>query len=134
MSQQNVEIALQAVLAWNDGGVDALVGYLDARVEWHPPGESMEPGTYHGHDGVRDYLGRTAEVFEEQRAEPFEVIDIDDQRVIAVVRLIGRSEHIAMEMTADWAWLITFGRRKKATRVDIFTDKQQALKAAGPEE
>jgi ketosteroid isomerase-like protein len=134
MSQENVEITWQASRAWNDGGVGAFIEFFEADVEWRPPSESMEPGIYRGHDGVRDYLGRTAEVFEEQRVEPLEVIDVDDQRVIAVVRLVGRSEHIAMEMTADWAWLITFGRRKKATRVDIFTNKQQALKAVGLEE
>ena len=56
MSQENVEFAWRASRAWNDGGIDALLEYLDADVEWHPPSESMEPGVYRGHDGVRDYL------------------------------------------------------------------------------
>jgi ketosteroid isomerase-like protein len=134
MSQENVDLAWRASWAWNDGGVDALIDYLDSDVAWHAPSESMEPGIYRGHDGVRDYLGRTSEIFEEQHAEPLDVIDIDGERVIAVVRLLGRSEHIATEMTADWAWLITFGPNKKATSVEIFTDKRQAFTAAGSEE
>ena len=131
MSQENVELGWQASWAWDDGGVDALVRYLDADVEWLPPRESMETGTYRGHDGVRDYLGRTAEIFGEQHAEPREVIDVDDDHVIAVVRLIAQSEHSAMELNADWAWLITFGANKKAIRIEIFTDKTQALAAVG---
>ena len=131
MSQENVELAWQASRAWNDGGVDALLQYLDADVEWHPPRESMEPGIYRGHDGVRDYLGRLAEIFEEQHVEPLEVIDVDDEHVISVVRVIGRSENSGMEITADWAWLITVGVNKKGIRVETFTDKAQALEAVG---
>ena len=36
-----------------------------------------------------------------------------------------------MEITADWAWLITFGANKKGIRVEMFTDKAQALEAVG---
>ncbi len=112
MSQENVELARRASWAWNDGGMDALLRYMDADVEWHPPADSMEAGVYHGHDGVRDYLGRPAEIFQESRLEPLEVIDVDDERVISVIRVIGRSENFG-EIDADFAWLITFGANGK---------------------
>jgi ketosteroid isomerase-like protein len=134
MSQENVELAGQVLRAFNDGGVDALVQYLDADVEWHPPPESMEPGIYRGHDGVRDYLGRLAEIFEEQRVKPLEVIDVDDDHVISIVRVIGRSVYSGIEINADWAWLITLGANKKGVRVKTFTDKAQALAAVGQAE
>jgi ketosteroid isomerase-like protein len=126
-----VEFAWQASRAWNDGGVEALLRYLDAGVEWLPPRESMEPGVYRGHDGVRDYLGRLSEIFEEAHVDPLEVIDVDDEHVISVVRVIGRSDNSGIEINADWAWLITVGANKKGTRVEIFTDKAQALEAVG---
>jgi ketosteroid isomerase-like protein len=75
--------------------------------------------------------GRLGEVFEERRVEPLEVIDVDDERVISVVRVMGRSEKFGTEITADWAWLITLGRNRKGVRVETFTDKPQALEAAG---
>jgi uncharacterized protein len=131
MSQENVEVAWRASRAWNDGGIEALLGYLDPDVEWHAPAESMEPGTYHGHDGVRDYLGRLGEVFDERRVEPLEVIDVDDGQVISVVRVVGRSEKFGTEVTADWAWLINFGANGKGVRIETFTDRAQALEAAG---
>jgi Ketosteroid isomerase-related protein len=131
MSQENVKLAWQVPQAWNDGGVDAVLRYLDADVEWRPPRESMEPGTYLGHDGVRDYLGRLAEIFGEAHAEALTVVDVGDDRVVLVVRVTARSEHSPVEVNADWAWLITFGANRKGIRVDTFTDKAQALEAAG---
>ena len=131
MSQENVELAWQASHAWNDSGLTGLIAYLDPAVEWHPPVESMEPGIDRGHEGVRDYLGRLGEIFEDRRVEPLEVIDVDDQRVISVVRVIAKSSKFDMEINADWAWLITVGSNKKGIRVDMFTAKSKALQAAG---
>ena len=54
MSEENVELAWRASHAWNEGGIEAFLSCLDPEVEWHPPAESMEPGNYHGHAGVRD--------------------------------------------------------------------------------
>ena len=131
MSEENVELAWRASRAWNEGGIEALLSYLDPQVMWHAPQESMEPGNYRGHAGVRDYLGRLAEVFsEEQRAEPVDVIDVDAERVIAVIRVMGRSEKFGTEIDAEWAWLIRV-RDGKGIEVWIFTDRAQALKAAG---
>ncbi len=90
----------------------------------------MEPGIYRGHDGVRDYVGRLAEIFD-ARVEPLEVIDVDDEHVISVIRVTGRSESSGMEINADWAWLIAIGANKKGIRVETFTDRAQALEAVG---
>jgi ketosteroid isomerase-like protein len=117
--------------AWNNGGVDALLQYLDANVDWHPPRESMEPGIYCGREGVRDYLGQLGEIAENAHLEPLAVIDVDNERVISVVCVMARSEHSAVEINADWAWLITVGRDRKGLRVETFTDKAQALTAVG---
>ena len=70
MSQENVELAWQAARAWNEGGIEAFLSYLDPEVIWHAPKESMEPGNYHGHAGVRDYFGRLTEVFDEHERSP----------------------------------------------------------------
>jgi ketosteroid isomerase-like protein len=129
MSQENVEFAWRASRAWNEGGIEGLLQYVDPEVEWHPPRESMEPGNYHGHAGVRDYLGRLGWVFEQQRAEPVDVIDVDAGRVISVIRVVGRSERFGTEIDAEWAWLIKV-REGKGIEVWIFTDRAQALEAA----
>jgi ketosteroid isomerase-like protein len=130
MSEENVELAWRASHAWNEGGVEALLTYLDPEVEWHPPRESMEPGNYRGHDGVRDYLGRLGEIFSQARVEPVDVIEVDAERVISVIRVIGRSEKFGTEIHAEWAWLIKV-RDGKGIEIWTFTDRAQALEAAG---
>jgi ketosteroid isomerase-like protein len=78
MSQENVELAWQAARAWNEGGVDEFLWYLDPEVMWHAPQESMEPGSYRGHAGVRDYFGRLTEVFNEQRGQALEAAGLSE--------------------------------------------------------
>jgi ketosteroid isomerase-like protein len=130
MSQENVELARRAFLGWNDRGVEALIDDMDPEVEFHAPKESMSPGVYRGHDGVREYFGRVGEMFEEQRVEAVDVIDVDDDCVIAVIRGFGRTPHFEAEVEVNWAWLITV-KDRKATRAMTFTDRRQALEAAG---
>jgi hypothetical protein len=89
MSEENVELALRAVHAWNDDGAAAILPYLDPEIEWHQPRESMEPRNYRGQAEVGDYLGRLAEIFSgAPRAEPVDVIDVEAERLIAVIRRI----------------------------------------------
>ncbi len=90
----------------------------------------MEPGIYRGHAGVRDYLGRLGEVFHEARVDSVDVIDVGDERVISVMRVIARSEKFGTEIDAEWAWLIKV-RDGKGIEVTTFTDRAQALEAAG---
>ncbi len=130
MSQENVEMARRSMLGWNERGVEALIANMDPEVEFHAPRESMNPGVYRGHDGVREYFGRVGEMFEELRVEGVDVIDVDDDRVIAVVRGIGRTLHFEGEVEVNWAWLIT-AKDGKATEMVTFTDRGQALEAAG---
>ena len=130
MSQENVEIVRRSILGWNERGVDALTEFLDAEVEFHPPKESMNPGVYRGPHGVRTYFDRLSEVMEDQRVESVDVIDADDDRVIAVVKAFGKTSHFRGEVEMNWAWLITV-HDGLATRVETFTDRAQALEAAG---
>jgi ketosteroid isomerase-like protein len=118
------------VLGWNDRGVDAFVENVAPDVEFHAPKESMEPGIYRGPDGVRTYWERTGEPFTERRVESVDVIDVDDTHVIAVVKAFVSTPHFAGEVEMNWAWLYTI-ENGLVTRAETFTDRQQALEAAG---
>ena len=129
MSSENVELARRAANAWNEGGTEAFLEYLDPGVVWEPPPESMEPGTYRGHDGVRNYIERLGEIFPERHVEPVEVIELDEDRVLALIRVFGKSERFGIEIDTTWAWLVRFSNGK-ATRIDVFVSKEAALEAA----
>ena len=66
--------------------MDARTEFLDAEVEFHAPEESdRTPGSITDLAG-RTYFDRLSEVMEEQRVESVDVIDVDNHRVIAVVK------------------------------------------------
>jgi len=89
----------------------------------------MEPGIYRGHDGMRDYLGRLGAVFEEQRVEVVDVTGVDDDVILAVVRISGKGAKFG-RIDAEWAWLITM-QDGMGIHVATFVDKQEALRVAG---
>jgi ketosteroid isomerase-like protein len=130
MSEENVEMVRSSILGWNDRGVDAFVENVAPDVEFHPPKESFEPGIYRGPDGVRTYFDRTGETFEERRVESVDMIEVDDNRVIAVVKVFVTTPHFAGEVEMNWASLVTI-ENGLMTRMETFTDRQQALEAAG---
>jgi hypothetical protein len=70
MSQENVELSLLAVDAWNRRDVEALIALADPDVEWHPALEEIvERKTYRGHAGMRQYFTDLAEEGAESRAD-----------------------------------------------------------------
>jgi hypothetical protein len=78
MSQENVEIVRRAGEAWQRGGIDAMLEFLDPGVEWRVRPDLPESGTYRGHEGVRRLFTRFEEVLEGQGYEPQEYIDAGD--------------------------------------------------------
>ena len=130
MSSGNAEVVRQAILGWNKDGVEALVPALDSDVEFHAPAESMNPGVYRGADGVRRYFGKLAEIVDDSRVESVDTFDVDENRLIADVRLSGKTEHFEERIEVNWAWLITM-KDEKAAEVRTFTDRSQALRFSG---
>src|SRR5215475_14264289 len=128
MSEENVEMVRRSILGWNDRGVDAVVENVAPDAEFHPPKETMNPGIYRGPDGVRTYWERVGETFEVQRVDSVDTIELDDTRVIAVVKAFGSTPHFAAQVEINWAYLITI-EDGLVTRTETFTDRQQALEA-----
>ena len=130
MSEENVELVRSSLLGWNDRGVAAFVENVAPDVEFRPPKESMEPGIYRGPDGMRTYFDRVGEMFEVQDVESVDMVDVDDTHVIAVLKVFVSTPHFAGEVEMNWAFVYTI-ENGLVTRAEGFTDKQQALEAAG---
>jgi hypothetical protein len=58
------------------------------------------------------------------------VVNLDDDRVISLIRVTSRDEMSGGEVNGEWAWLISV-RGGKCVKVRTFTDHGQALEAAG---
>ena len=92
----------------------------------------QESSVYHGHEGVRQNWREALSVFGEVDLDVEELIDCGG-RVVAVIceRETGRTSGAAVEPSHVAVWTLTDG---KVVRMQMFDDRDQALKAAGLED
>ena len=89
---------------------------------------AMKP-VYRGHDGVRQYWRENLSAFGAIDFEVEELIDAGDQ-VLAVIREreVGRASGVPVETTHLALYTLTGG---KVIQMQVFDDRQEALKAVG---
>jgi ketosteroid isomerase-like protein len=96
---------------------------LDPEVEW---GTLLE--TYHGPDGVREWVQTLNESFEDLRVELEEAAEVGDQVVsVAVVR--GRARLTGIDGEVRFANLWTFSEGR-VVRCESFQTLDEAMRAA----
>ena len=99
MSQENVEIALAAVDAWNRGDREAFMALWDEEAEFYPLRAQLEGESYRGHDGLERFLDELAEDFEDVRFEIDEARDAGEQVVgIGRFRARGRASGVDLNV------------------------------------
>jgi ketosteroid isomerase-like protein len=89
----------------------------------------MDGRDYRGHDGVRQWFEDWGSAWEDYSGEPEEFIDVDDDRVIAVLRIRAKGRRSGLEIDRQDAILYVM-RDGKMARLDYYNSKQQALDAA----
>jgi ketosteroid isomerase-like protein len=132
MSQENVEAFKRFVDANNRREVEAMLGELDADVEWQSAILGSLGGTTtvnRGHDGVREVFRDLYEAFSKFHFEFSEIRDLGD-RVVAIGRWITRGEESGVETTQPLAVVVDF-KTGKAIRVRSYLDPREALEAVG---
>lgn len=84
-----------AYSAFNRGDMDAAVERLDPHIEWTEPVEFPGGGTYHGREGVKQYLTQSRAAWAEVNSDPERFITAGNRIVVFVharVRPKGGSE------------------------------------------
>jgi ketosteroid isomerase-like protein len=125
MGIDNVEIVRRGYRAFEEGGVEAILEFIDPAIEWHMSAAfTDEPRVFRGHDGVREVFRFFSERIDDLGADPHEFIDAGD-RVIVPVRMHGRlretGEPVAYELVQVW-----LGRNGKAIRLVTYPDRETA--------
>jgi ketosteroid isomerase-like protein len=123
----NVEPLRQAYELFNRTG-EFEWDLMDPEVEWNvfrfaPVAE------YRGQAGVRRWLAELSELFDGLRIEPEEFVDGGD-KVVVVSTMRGRGRGSGAETEQALVSLWTF-RDGKVVRHDSFTERGEALRAAG---
>ena len=138
MSQENAEIARRAcVAAWRRPKPDFDV--LNALA--HPDHEMFTiqslveggPG-YRGAEGFRQWLTSWNEMFgEDWEANVEQTEPLDDERVFVTGWMKARGSGGGVPIEQRF-WLLMRVRDGKVSRSEVYTDRNQALGAAGPRE
>jgi ketosteroid isomerase-like protein len=133
MSQENLEIIRRGYEAFAQGRV--AFEFLDTEIEWIGPREFPDLAeTRYGHDGVREYMAKLSEVFDDYRMVAEEFIDVGDDRVLVFAREGGRGKGSGLEVqTNPTAHLYTL-RNGKAIRMQSYWERSDGLEAAGLDE
>ena len=130
MSQENVERVRRAFAAYNRGDVDAAVSDFAEDCVYIASGALPGArGMHRGPEGYKKFVGWLRSEFDDARIETDELIDAGDQ-VVASLTLRGRGRRSGAE--TKWTiWQVWTVRDGEVTHGQAFTDKAEALEAAG---
>jgi uncharacterized protein len=130
MSQENLEVPRRLIDAYNRGDVPAFLELLDPDVEWIPIMAMLEGRVYRGREDVLRWLEELARDWEYFEPCYEEYRDLGDHvLVLGRWRARGRASGVELE-NQPGAWLYDV-KGGKAVRMRTFTDRDEALKAAG---
>jgi uncharacterized protein len=131
VSQDNVELVESALDAWNRGEIEAFAGLVAEDVAWvevsgRPEGEA---GERLGRDRMRQSLESMLEAWDSYRLEVERIDDVGD-RILAIVREVGRGRASGLEIDGRWGYLLTV-QNGKIARIEAYRDAALALEMAG---
>jgi ketosteroid isomerase-like protein len=130
MSQENVELVRSAIEAFNREDFRRLTEVCDEDFEFVSVMTALEETSYRGRNTWETYYNDMHETWEEWQVEDLRVFDGGDDRVAAVMRLVGtgRSSGVPVEATIGIAYRI---RKGKLWRARSYLDPGEALEALG---
>jgi ketosteroid isomerase-like protein len=128
---KDVELVESAFAAWNRGDLAAFAGHATEDIAWlevsgRPEGAPLER---HGRERMRQSLESLFDAWESYKLEVERLEDLGD-RVLAVVREVGKGRASGVEVDGRWGYLITVENGLIA-RIEAYRDADLALQAAG---
>ena len=127
---QNVETVRRMYEVGDAGGFENAFELFDPEIEFDLTDVSPDQRSGRGRAAFSKALSAYIDTFEEWNVELVELIEIDADRVLAVVRDGGRVKGSEREIYNDFAHLWTV-REGRLVRWAGFTGKAKALEAVG---
>jgi ketosteroid isomerase-like protein len=125
MSEENMGIAQQVLKACASGDLDAALAHADPEIVWNPTQEGQAEGI----TAVRATMERWEDSFEDLEVTYEETIDAGD-RVVLKTHVSGRGRESGVEVE-ERSYMVWSLRGGKVLRMDEFTERADALEAAG---
>jgi ketosteroid isomerase-like protein len=128
VSQENVEIVRRYIDHWNETG-DFLWAEIDPDAVFVIDPGSFVGGAYRGHEGIRELLRLTHEVFDEFRYEVEDLVDAGDS-VVVLGRICARGARSGATGAQHGA-LVFRMRDGLVVAYRSYLDREEALAAVG---
>ena len=128
MSQENVEIARAAFMAWNAGDMEALRELYDLDVFMRPPEGWPESGPFVGREAVMRQWEQQRDTWDADELVP--VSDFIDAADRVVVRFVWRGAGYGPEADLEMTNVFTF-RKGRCVYQEFFWDHAEALEILG---
>ena len=124
-----IEIVRSWTELFNRRDFGAAIEALDPEVELSEWPTAPGARTYHGHDGVRQALETWFEAWEWMRVEVEDVVEAGDRALVTLhQRAKGRGSEVEVEIRTFNVYTFRDG---KITHIELFTEPDPALEAAG---
>jgi len=117
---------------WNAGDheVEIFPEYFDPAIELESPLASVVGEPYRGYEGMERWVGDLDEQFTLWSISPDEVREIGN-RVFALTTIRARGRASEVDLQFPSAGIIEFADDDRLTRIRIYLDVDEALRAAG---
>ena len=123
MSQENVAVVGDYLSSFVDGGVEAMVEFMDEDVDWRAiEGAPDDVGEMHGREAMRRYFQDWVDMFDDITNVPEEILDLGDDRVLAVQHVTGRAKGSGIETELRYAVVYTL-RDGRIVRAREYLDR-----------
>jgi len=115
--------------AWIAGDAETALAGIDPDIEWIEPTDTPDGQLWRGAEGVLASMAEWTQPFEDYSFEILERLDLGEQALFGLVqRGRGRGSGAQVE---SWVWHLWTVKDRRATRLEMFRDKEAALAAAG---
>ena len=126
MSQQNVDLLKRFFTTSREEWVES---FIHPEVDWRAiEGGPVDVGPIHGRDAYCSYLADWRDQFEDFTNEIEELIDADDEHVVAVQRAHGRGRQGGVEVDLRYAVVYTI-RDGRCVRGREYATREEAVES-----
>jgi ketosteroid isomerase-like protein len=133
MSQENVEIVRSLYAAWNRRDVDEWLSFHAPDIVFRPVPTFPDSQERRGLDAMRYWMAEWFEVWADDHTIQAKSIREYGDAVIALLRFTGHARASGVEVAGGIFEVFRF-HEGKISSVEDFTDRAEALNAAGLEE
>jgi ketosteroid isomerase-like protein len=130
---ERVALIREGLEAFRRGDTEGLMGrFADDLVIVSPPGAGVG-GSFHGHDGYREWLRQWLEAWDDFAVEPLRIEPVGERHVVAETRQSARGKGSGVPVTQPMSYLYEI-RDGQVAEMHLYPSWNEAVEVAAGRE